>query len=128
MLYQSNTPILERKIYCNPIQCPPFLIYIILVIAALIFHITATNNLPTVDHFGNAIPPQRRSTILTFSFILTIIIDILFGIWIYNLCKDCKQGNAWLVLLLAIFLPLVIAFIVFIIVLFVLGITSFIKR
>ena len=114
---------------CNiwTLRCP-LIIYIALVILSIIWHLTTVNNLPLNDRNGNLIPVQRRNTAITFGFIIMLIIDLLFGIWIYSLCKKCQYGGSWLVFLLAIFFPLVIALIIFVITLLFLGITSFVTR
>src|SRR5688572_13672275 len=92
--------------HCNPwdLRCP-LIIYVALVILSIIWHFTTINNLPTIDRQGNEIPLQRRNTATWLGFIIILIIDLLFGIWIYNLCKDCNYGASWLVFLLAIFFP-----------------------
>lgn len=108
---------------CNPWNPKfPLLWYVILIIIGIIANIVAISRAPTVNKFGVIISNSQRWQAGIIAIILNILIGILFGFWMYSLAKHCETLNSWLVFVLAIFFPIILAVVVSIIASAILGV------
>ena len=114
---------------CDPwgeiIKCP-LILYTILVIVGVILNLSAMSKAPSVNRNGVAITSSQKWRATVIGLGIYLVIAFLFGYWIYRLCQRCETLNSWLVFLLAIFFPLVLAVIVGMIIGGILGITTFV--
>ena len=94
--------------WSDPIKCP-LLLYVVLIILGLIINISAVARTPDVNSAGQPITPTQKWSTTIIGIIIYLIIAYLFGMWMYSLCKKCQAGQAWLVFLLAVFFPLILA-------------------
>ena len=109
---ELSTPI--QPTYCNPWRDPircPLILYTILVVIGLIINLASISRIPTVDRDGRPITSSQRTTAIFIAIVVNIIVAILFGWWMYSLCRKCQSLNAWLVFLLAILFPIIITLI-----------------
>lgn len=105
---------LVKKEQCNPwsepLKCPLY-IFIILAIIGMIINIYLIVRSPTVDAQGNQISASQKWVAAILSVLVMSLITVLFGVWIYSQCSRCRFGSAWLIALVALFLPLILFFI-----------------
>ena len=114
----------NRNPWSDPIRCP-LILYVILVVLGAILNLKAIADAPNVDRNGRTITYSQKWTAGIIGLVIYLIISYLFGMWIYNLCKKGQTLNSWLVFLLAIFFPLILALVVGLIVGAFLGISMF---
>ena len=118
---------------CNPwtnvISCP-LIIYVILVVIGILVHVLllsngfydrqAEKNKRVNGNNGTGqLSPDVVQTITIVVLLINILFAFLIGLWIYNLCKKCQKGSAWLVFLLSLFFPVMLFAIVFYLILLV---------
>lgn len=110
--------------WCRLFNCPPLMLFIVLVLLTLIVHFYLMNMIKK-DKNGNIIPLQKLNYLSIISVLLILFIDILFGMWIFNECNKGNQVNAWLIFVLALILPFIVMLLIFFGVLYLLGASMF---
>lgn len=103
---------------CNPVTQPlrcPLIFFIILSIISLIITIVMAFS------FGHNVHNGRRWGGFIVSFIVQLFLICVIGWIIYRLCASCHGGWAWLVFILAIFLPFILLIISAVIIVVFLG-------
>ncbi len=109
------------KPWSEPLRCP-LLLYVVLIVLGLIINISAVARTPDVNRSGQPITPTQKWSTTIVGIIIYLIVAYLFGMWMYNLCKKCQTVNAWLVFLMAVFFPLILALVFGVITAAVLGV------
>lgn len=117
----------DRDPWKEPFRCP-LLLFVALVIIGLIYNVWFLIKSPNVNNAGQPISTTQKWVVGIIGIIIYLIIAYLFGLWMYKLCSRCETLNSWLVFLLAIFFPLILALIVSIIIGIILGISNFIAN
>lgn len=93
----------------EPFKCP-LLLYVALIIVGILINIAAVMRLPDVDRQGRPISTQQKWSATIVGLIIYLIIAFLFGKWMYSTCSRCETLNSWLIFLLAVFFPIILAF------------------
>lgn len=116
--------------WSNIIGCP-ITIYTVLVIIFAISQLMAIINAPSVNTDGQPVSQAARWGWGIVILIIYLLIAYGFGSWMYNLCNKsptCGSGSSWLVFLLAIFFPIILAVIATIIFGAVIGVGSVLAK
>lgn len=126
MIETMDTPVLPPlpeicEPWRDPIRCP-LIIFVFLVVIGVIANLLSLFKIPDIDRNGNRIDPSRKTFAVIVAIIINLIIAYLFGLWIFNLCKQCQFVNSWLVFLLVIFLPIIVAVVINVLVSSILGV------
>lgn len=103
---------------CNPITQPlrcPLIFFIILSVISLIITIVMAFS------FGHNVHNGRRWGGFIVSFIVQLFLILVIGWVIWKLCASCQGGWAWLVFILALFLPFILLIISAVIIIAFLG-------
>jgi hypothetical protein len=103
---------------CNPVTQPlrcPLIFFIILAVLSLIVTVVMSFS------FGHNVHNGRRWGSFIVSFIVQLFLTFIIGWIIYRLCATCHEGWAWLVFILAIFLPFILLIISAVIIVAILG-------
>lgn len=91
-------------------KCPPLTLFIAFAIIVLLFSaFRAWSKSPPSGTPGNQVVKYWLG--VGFSFIVMIALILAIGWWIKAECVNCQPGKAWLVFVLAIFLPIVVGFV-----------------
>lgn len=107
--------------------CPPLTLFIVFAIIVLVWQaFQAWNKAPAAGTPGR--DQLKYWLIVGFTFLVMLAIIFAIGWWIKSECNHCEPGKAWLIFVLAIFLPIVVGFIFSVIVGALRGGASFIDK
>lgn len=99
----------EERCSSGMTKCPPLTLFIAFAIIVLLFSaFRAWSKSPPSGTPGNQVVKYWLG--VGFSFIIMIVLILAIGWWIKAECSNCQPGKAWLVFVLAIFLPIVVGF------------------
>ncbi len=87
--------------WSEPFACP-LTLYTILVIFNVVAMLVGLASSWRTNGFNSTFTNQ------IFAFLLYLVVTIILGVWLNNLCKRCENGTAWGVFILLFLLQLVI--------------------
>lgn len=118
-------------VQCNPWRDPvrcPLILYIVLIVVGVFINLAAVARAPDVDRQGRPLTQTQKWSSTIIGLLIYLIIAYLFGMWMYRLCTSCNTVGSWLIFLLAVFFPVILAFIFNVIVSAVLGVGFLLLR
>lgn len=107
--YGMTTEVIVEDRTCNPwsslVYCP---LYLYIIVSLIGFYLTwqslASNKSSSASEGGKKSKSPATNAI-AIGLTIYAIISLIFGMIIYNQCKSCNRGNAWLWFIIALLAP-----------------------